>query len=366
MDVIKPVDDLPSILPERLTAIGSQLVDEQIFCTSLQIAVDGPNGAGYGAFGHIAPGVLARNDHLFSVHCATKPLLPLAVGILIDRGLIDPDAPVCHQVTSDCASFELSADVWAVLNHSARLADPRLVEVNMTPIESREHLARRGIRVSTAGYSEYTGQVALADLVATTSVTAAGQFIREKIIDTLGLSDHLFLQFSRAEIEDRVEQIGYYVRGLPVDPIPIVNDWSPHLACIDRTCLGGYTSAMALGHLYKALGRVYEGESVAGLPTTETLRLMLQHRSTRQLDPILQRTCSFAGGFMVDLSDHGYGPAPCKTSFGHTGVSGASFAMYDPDSRVACAVISNGLHSNPDDLDNFRSRLVTAIIDSAS
>ncbi len=121
-----------------------------------------------------------------------------------------------------------------------------------------------------------------------------------------------------------------------------------------------------LGSLYSHLLRVFSGTAVEGLPSPETLSLLLSSRTGPFFEPSMDREVSFAGGFMVDLHVQPYGKKLSELSFGHAGLMGNSFAFCDPKLGVSAAVFFNGLNVAVEDIDYLRARLVPLLIEAAA
>jgi len=95
----------------------------------------------------------------------------------------------------------------------------------------------------------------------------------------------------------------------------------------------GFSNAAALARLYAVvIDRNYP------LVSPETLACAIQPRFEGE-DLILKLFARWGCGFVLNAGDL-YGPNP--SSFGHTGWGG-SFAMADPDARVAMSYTTNNM-----------------------
>lgn len=148
-----------------LHALANDLVNEGIFCTALQVSVDGGGSTQDIAVGQLAPGMPVGTDTLFSVHCATKPLVAMAIALLVDDSRISLDDPVGAHVRSG-SLFERQTDsLLSVLTHAGRLGAPQLLEVNLCPDQDLPGLIADGIKRAEPGYSEYVSQAILSELI---------------------------------------------------------------------------------------------------------------------------------------------------------------------------------------------------------
>lgn len=345
-----------------LAELAEDIAEEGIFATGVQASVLGPSGHVDVAVGELAPGVPVHSSTLFNGHCASKPLTALALGLLVDNGSVDPDAPVGQIVKAGSPFATLKADTWSVLTHSAGLGAPLLAEIYLSPVAERADLVRTGVEQAEGGYSEYASQALIVEMIESVTGERAEEFIRGELLGPLGLAGQMVFGFSSAELKARQDSVGFYTVGLPTHPRRLLHDRSPHVACGERVALGAYLTAQGLATFYASAGRVLGGERVDGLPSTAVLQEFLAHRRQKCTEPLLRRSCAFAAGFMVDLVDHGYGDALGPDAFGHSGWLGASFGFFDPTTGVAGAVVSNGLSRHQEDFDFARARFVRAMI----
>lgn len=337
------------------------LVNEGRYCTALQVSVGSSAGRLSLAVGELAPGELVREDSMFSVYCVAKPILALAAVSALEESGKTLLSPICEVVSDDSAFTVITHSVLSALNHTAALGSPSLGEIHLSPLRHREEVLRRGIASATPGYSEYSSQVLLCEIIEYQSGRSATSFLESSLLTNLGLAGVRY-RFDPDELENCRSTIGYYTVGLQDAPVPLLHDRSPHLACLDRAALGPYVSANTLRSWYEAVGRVYAGGEARGLPSSRTLRSVLSAASPLAYHRTLQRSGRFSGGFMIDLEDHGFGNGPGHGAFGHSGFLGASFGFFDPTSGVAGAGISNGLHLAIGELDRMRGALVAAMI----
>lgn len=191
---------------------------------------------------------------------------------------------------------------------------------------------------------------------------APSEYLEQAVLTPLGLTGDIVFQFSPERLIAEHRRIGCYIRGLPVEPIPLLHDRSPHQACRDRTALGGYCSASGLRRFYRSVGRTLAGENVAGLPSPATLRKLVSVDTETRDERLLFRSCRFVGGFMTDLEGHGFGSEISALAIGHSGLLGASYGFFDPEHDVAGAVIGNGLQTTALDLDFLRAGLVREMV----
>jgi CubicO group peptidase (beta-lactamase class C family) len=346
-----------------ISAVAARLAAERIHCTGLQVSVRADRLRLDLAAGADLQGLPMQQASKFNTHCASKPIVGLACLHLVDRGLVDLDQPV-GSLLAGAGLGHCRFPLREVLAHTAPLGAPRMAEVHLTPLGQRPALLLEGIGRAEPGYSEYAGTALLALVIEEVAGCSARTFVRDELLRPLGLADDIRFGFEPSKLADEAAGIGLTAQGLPSECFAGVHDRSPHQACLDRTCLGAYATARALADLYAAVSEVIAGKVVDGVPTPATL-LDLLACSRRRDDPVLDRTCAFAAGFMVDLADHGFGPSLGPGSLGHSGHLGSTFAFHDPGSGVSAAVVLNGLADRQEEADLVRGQLVAAIVREA-
>jgi CubicO group peptidase (beta-lactamase class C family) len=337
------------VLGQRTHGIGAQL------------SARGPCGRCDLAMGDNPDGTPVSADSLYSVHCATKPMLTTALAVVVgdDRAFYERDVSQLLPRTSVFRS--VSASVRDVLVHDAYLARPHLFEIHFQPTHGRSSLLSEALEFRAPGYSEYAGQALIGELLSVLSGQSADTCVRN-MLDVIGISRDVRFGFSPEEFELEWQRLGIYALGLPNRQTPLLSDRIESQAAINRILLGAYANARGLARFYEAIGLVLEGSGQPGLPSRNALEALLAQRSDPRWDPVLKRTCSFAGGFMTNLSAFGFGAGVSPQACGHLGLLGASFGFYEPVSRVAGAVILNGLDGDGPSRDHARSYLVESML----
>lgn len=347
---------------EGLVQLVDEVTDEGLFCTAVQLSVRGPTYSASIARGDLAVGVPVSQRSLFSVHCGSRPLLAMTATGLLEEADLNVKTRVSDLVAQSSPFANCDFRFCDVLTHSAPLAAPRLIEVNLTPVTQHTELLKTGLAQQEYGYSDYSAQMLFAAVIEHLSGVGAREHLERAVLKPMGLLDEIKLGFTEEELERDATRIGFYTQGLPTTSRPMLCDRSPHLACLDRVALGAYASADGLASFYQGIGMVLNGGSIPGLPSCASLRTLLAESGPVVWHEDLRREGSFAAGFMVNLASHGFGSALGDQSFGHAGFMGTSYGFHDPTSGVSGGVVTNGLHSSPTDLDYLRSRLVSAMI----
>lgn len=321
--VVRYLDDL---IEEQTSAIGVQL----------SVALDGEVIVDH-ATGD-ALGTPMSVDVVHPGYCTTKPLLPLAIGHLLDRGLVDLDEPVQPSFLAPGATVP----VVALLNHSAGLERPHALDWRLCPVPERPDLLPERPSSSRFAYSELSAGLALEELVAERAGRSAVDVIESDVLAPLGLTDSVVVSGASATRPSLAALVSVPFSGLPDRRIPLLSEANPSFLHELRPAFGSLVSAGGLCRLYAALGQVVAGRAVAGLPTPETLDRLLGSGRGLQHDDVLDRPCDFAGGFMIDLVNHAFGSNVSARSFGHAGGIAQAVGLCDPDRGLALGLYVNG------------------------
>lgn len=348
----------------------------------------GEGGMSFVAYRHGAPlvslhgGIKSRNgddswreDTLAVMFSGTKGLTATVAAILVDRGLLDPDAPVAEYWPEFAAAGKADARVSHVLSHTVGLlfVDPdpsgdaeRLDNALMADrLAAQAPMWEPGTRVA---YHAMTYGYLMSEIVRRASGGATvGQLIRSEIAEPFGLDLHLGLPESE---EGRVAPVfqasGYRISTfLENDPErrAIVNRMygsaltasdSPFntraLHAAELSAGGGIGTADAMAHLYALL--TSDDAPIVSRATLE--------RCTREwsagTDVINDRPVRFGLGYELDDPIGTYGPV--RPAFGHTGAGGGLHGAW-PERGIAFSFLTNEMRS--EDVDRRAKDLLAGL-----
>ncbi|HEY9557194.1 MAG TPA: serine hydrolase [Acidimicrobiales bacterium] len=333
-----PSDESPS---EEIRAHLEEVASERIFGTAFHVAVLSPRAEFSLSVGADALGIRAHSSQLYNVWCALKPVVALAAAELAEAHGVDPDTSVSGIAKQFPDCF---ATLRQIMSHRFAGVYPSLAQVALCPLAERDQLISRHLGTGpSSGYSEYSSQAILLDVIRSLSGEEPVGYLQERTLTDLHLEGKLSFGFTRSQLEHVQEGIGLYVLGLPHRALPLLSDRTPFLACDDRGRVGGFATAAGLAGFYNSVLNVLNGEPRGGLPAPEYLRDLVYHPTPRIPDPVLGRDCAFAGGFMVSLPDHGFGDRPSAAAVGHSGFSGSSWGFADPEHHLSMGFIGNGV-----------------------
>lgn len=314
------------------------------------------------AEGETLGGARLSPAHLHNVHCATKPLLPLAIGRLLDAGAVNLDTDVTAVLPEGHALRPpAGVQLGDVLRHVAGMTAPSAAFWRMARPAHRRKLLQVEGTTAGVGYSELTGWLVLEAIVEAVTGADAATFLATEIIEPLELGDGLFVALG-ASPDAVLARVRVPFAGLPDEVIPLLSEMIPSQIADIRPAFGGLATMSALGRLYAALGRLVRGVAQPGLPTPESFARLLADRRGPVFDPILGCTMDFAGGFMrsLDGSD-GISPHLGPEVFGHTAGFVNCMAFHDPAHELSVACFVNGIQLERELIYEPRRAIVDAI-----
>ena len=304
-----------------------------------------------------------ERDTIVGVFSSTKGVTAVGANVAIERGLLDPAAPVAAYWPEFAANGKESITVGEVLSHRAGLP---LVEGTFTldqalswdPIVDALASAAPVWKPGTQhGYHMRTFGWLVGELLRRTTGRSPGAFLREEVLAPLDADFWIGLPVSQ---EPRVAALvppnpspKAALAGLgdslliarvfsnPSDLFDYDEMWnSPALHAAELPSSNGIGNARALARVYAScIGDGFDGRRTLSDSTVEAATTV---RSQGPDAVLLVETC-FGLGFMLGQS---FGAANPPTAFGHAG-AGGSLAFADPASGLAFAYVMNDLRFDP-------------------
>lgn len=304
-----------------------------------------------------------ERDTIVGVFSSTKGVTAVGANVAIERGLLDPAAPVAAYWPEFAANGKESITVGEVLSHRAGLP---LVEGTFTldqalswdPIVEALASAAPVWKPGTQhGYHMRTFGWLVGELLRRTTGRSPGAFLREEVLAPLDADFWIGLPVSQ---EPRVAALvppnpspKAALAGLgdslliarvfsnPSDLFDYDEMWnSPALHAAELPSSNGIGNARALARVYAScIGDGFDGRRTLSDSTVEAATTV---RSQGPDAVLLVETC-FGLGFMLGQS---FGAANPPTAFGHAG-AGGSLAFADPASGLAFAYVMNDLRFDP-------------------
>jgi len=316
----------------------------------------------WGGVADVATGRPWQSDSVVLVFSSTKGVTSVCANLLIERGRLDPAAPIAEYWPEFAAGHKAAITVAQVMSHQAGLP---LIDGNYTLTEvlawepmvralaAQEPIWPPGTR---HGYHMRTFGWLVGELVRRVDGRTIGTFWREDVAQPLGLDFWIGLP---AAVEPRVARLvpperdlGALLRKLGGDLLlaqvfsnpsglfdynEMWNTRALHAAELPSS--NGIGDARSLARMYASC--IGEVDGVRTLqPSTVTAATVEQACGH---DEVLMIDSCFGLGFMLGTS---FGAANRVSAFGHAG-AGGSLSFADPDAGLAFGYVMNDLRFDP-------------------
>jgi CubicO group peptidase (beta-lactamase class C family) len=310
-----------------------------------------------------------QQDTMQLIFSGTKGLTSLCVAMLIDRGLLALEDPVCSHWPEFAAHGKEAITVAEVLSHRARLPGVR------TPLNFEDVLDPQAVEALIAGQAQESDPRAdfiyhartlgwICDaLIRRVDGRSTGQFLAEEISGPLGLDLWIGLP---AEQEPRVAVLQYSPNwGQSVygqadsSPFPDDDLWAsisenpmlypagelpwnlPALHAAEIPSSNAIGTARSIARLYGALACGGEIDGVR-IISPETIALVSAPAAAGP-DPFSGTPMAYSAGFELQTTARQFGPA--KSAFGFTGTGGGTHGAW-PQERVGFSYAMNELRDD--------------------
>lgn len=320
-------------------------------------------------------------DTLAGIFSGTKGLVATCLLLLIERGALDLEAPVCSYWPAFAAQGKETILVRHLVSHQAGLPG---LETPVTVAEATDDVRMARLLAAQKAicppgtrlyYHALTFGWLCGELVRRVDGRSVGRFFRDEIARPLGLDAWIGLP---AEHEGRVARLqpgrgfgtqgrdGYGREGdgvawsiwsnpprFSTDPLPAnTRLWRS----AEVPASNAVASASAVARLYGCLAR---GGAIGGhrLVSAELLDLA-RTRIGRGVEPHLEKPMAFGIGFELQTEEKPFGPPP--DGFGHSGAGGSMHGAW-PHLRTGFSYITNTLRES--DADTRSEALLNALHD---
>jgi len=298
------------------------------------------------------------SDTVVLVYSATKGVTSVCANRLIERGALDPAAPVARYWPEFAANGKAEITVAQVLSHQAGLPlvegdfsldeclawDP-MVEALAAQAPIWDPGTQHGYHMRTFGWL-------VGELVRRVTGGSIGAYLRDEIAAPLGLDFWIGLP---EEIEPRVarlvppkDDLGALLKQLggdlllasvfsnPADLFGYNDMWNTRaLHAAELPSSNGIGDARSLARLYASC--IGDVDGVRTLQPATVAAATVEQACGK--DAVLMIDSCFGLGFMLGSS---FGAANPASAFGHAG-AGGSLAFADPDARLGFGYVMNDL-----------------------
>lgn len=316
-----------------------------------------------------------QHDTIVCMMSVAKAVSATCLHMLVDRGLVELDAPVARYWPEFAQAGKQGVLVRHVLDHRAGLPilterlHPRAMFDHALMVDALARQAPLWEPGTQAGYHVHNQGFLIDEIVRRVTGRTLPEFLREQVTGPLGLDYQFGLSVADqqrcAEFIQATEGTIFAARH--GDPAKIVSrawDQLPDPLDLNArewreatiTSASGHGNARAIARLYGALARggTLDGVRLMG-PETLAQAITEQHN---MVEVMMERPYHQALGYLLSSPPIVW-MGPGRRSFGHHGVGG-SIGLGDPDARVGFAYAMNKMHARVDNGPRAR-RLIEAV-----
>jgi CubicO group peptidase (beta-lactamase class C family) len=290
----------------------------------------------------------ARDDSLWLLYSNTKVITACAVWVLAEQGALRFTDRVAEHVPGFEANGKGDITIIQLLSHQAGFPN---ADVPKAAWEDHE-LLRRTVSeftlewtpASRVHYHSRAAHWTAAVLIEAVSKTDYRAFIREQVIDPLGLGDELFVGLPDDRQARAVDMHEPAAGGL----VKRAEENNPEFRRAGTPGGGGYATARAMAAFYQMLAA---GGTLAGrrLLSPRMVQYVTRNVTGDRVDGYMGMPMHRGLGPHVrgtTESIRGLGSIASPRTFGHGGV-GSSYCWADPDSGVSFAYLTNSRVPDP-------------------
>jgi CubicO group peptidase (beta-lactamase class C family) len=319
-------------------------------------------------------------DTIVIVYSCTKGVTAVAANQLIERGALDPDAPVAEYWPEFAVEGKGKIPVRWVLSHRAGLAaidgdltlddvaawDP-VIDAIAAQVPNWEPGTQHGYHARTYGWI-------VGELIRRVTGLTPGDYIKREIATPLGLDLYLGVPESEdarvariypavwddpeiARLADQVlgdsSTLLGRVMGGPSNLFRYDDMWNTRLMRgAQMPSSNGHSDARSLARMYAAcIGNVDGVRLLSDEAVTRATEVQ-----SRGKDCVIGQPLTFGLGFALPPT---LGPSAGPAAFGHSG-AGGSIAFCDPDRGVALSYVMNQMQLSMSEIDARGESLIAA------
>ena len=299
------------------------------------------------AFGTAREGVAMRRDSLLLWFSAGKPITAVAIGQLVERGLLPWETRVAEVIPEFARQRKESVTLRHLLTHTAGLRDADAIDFKLPWDEQIARICELPLEPDwipgeRAGYHTSGSWQLLGEIVRRVSGKPVEVFARENIFLPLGMNDS-WLALPEEVANRDAGRIAFVEDTSGATPQP-KDEWN-NADGLSRCRPGGSARGPVreLARFYEAL--LHEGENML---RPDTVRTMTSRQRTGMFDETFQFKMDGGLGFILNSNHggfqmpYGYGRHAAPETFGHSGHQ-SSCAFADPQRQLVVAWACNGL-----------------------
>jgi CubicO group peptidase (beta-lactamase class C family) len=311
-----------------------------------------------GAVGVTSSGRTPSADTSYAWSCATKPLVAVVIGMLVDDGLLEFDAPV-SRFLSEVPPALGEVTIADLLTHTAAVPDAaaeRFQRRNGLDLAEGdragvfEAMARHDADPEVgpgrmAAYSVFANWFLLADIVERLLGVALPAVVNERLLEPLRAHAWLSLpqeevrRLDRAPLEilgpDATRRSSPVVEGTeraPGTSVEILDGRTPHVYIPGGSGVGPVRSLVAVLDAVASDAN----DDATRLLKAETARQLVSPRRLGIVDKVMGNDLAWGLGVAADR--RAFSPRLSGRTFGHVGWAATCLAFADPESEVAVGI----------------------------
>ncbi|MCF7709463.1 MAG: beta-lactamase family protein [Verrucomicrobia bacterium] len=302
------------------------------------------------AYGEARPGISMTTDTLMLWLSACKPITAVAVGLLLEDGCIELDAPVSRYIPEFGKEGKEQITIEHILMHTGGFRGGDKVSVDLEWREIISGICSASLESdwtpgNKAGYHISSGWFILGELVQRLTNTTFPEFVRNRIFLPLGMMDS-WIGMPPERYKSYGTRIGLMHHTTTKSPRPFED---PEKTCTQcRPSGGGYGPIRELGKFYKTLLNILQSNNT-GILNRETTRLLTSRRRQGMFDHTFKHVMDWGLGFMINSNrygaetvPYGFGVHAAEDAFGHGGAQ-SSCGFADPAHNLVVAWVLNGM-----------------------
>jgi CubicO group peptidase (beta-lactamase class C family) len=307
-------------------------------------------------------------DTLVNVYSTTKGVTAICAHRLVDKGLLDIDAPVAKYWPEFAQAGKEKLPVRFLLSHRAGLPAVRKIldgdalfnwTTMTTALAEQEPWWEPG---TAHGYHAVTFGWLVGEVIRRITGKTPGVYLRDEIAGPLGLDFHIGLD---AKHDARVASLIASPPPGPGEPNIFAEAMKNPESVVAKAFMNpplmgkpglvnsrewraaeipaanGHGTARALARLYGALARGGELDGVRVMSKDEVAKCSIEQSNGP--DKVLTLNTRFSQGFM--MSQPGAGLGPNAKSFGHPG-AGGSLGYADPEAKIGFGYTMNKMQAS--------------------
>jgi CubicO group peptidase (beta-lactamase class C family) len=317
------------------------------------------------AVGEAQPGVPLRTDSVMLWLSCTKPLTAVAIGQLLERGLLQLDDRV-QAIIPQFAAGKEAATIGHLLTHTAGFPmatsnfltgswDDTIRMICEAPAEWEPGAA--------AGYHGVSSWCILGEIVRRLDGRRIDVYLDEEIVGPLGMTGTTLgvTETRAADLGDRLSHVAVKSDDETLAGLALFN--VPAVRALTLPGASGYGSAHDLGRFYLALWSSGRLDGVRILKPDTVKMLTATHRSgmvdrSNSVTFGTEVRPAWGLGFMKGSDDEElvslrFGSQATAQAYGHGGAM-TSVAFVEPTRDLVVVIVTNGFVANTDNTNRLR------------